>query len=311
MELYLLSGDDQYEKEKYLQMIKSRFGELKKGINYILIDKDSINLLEQELNTYSFFNPEKLIIVKIPKKSKDETSTKDWYTDELDRLLKQDLGNICLVFIEDGTSKSKLTSAISKIGKVEVFEKNKRENLNLWVTNICRENNIVIQQKDIAYLIELSGTDKQIIYQELKKLIDYSGDNSIIDKEVIDKLCIKTSEVIIFDLTDALGKKNTKYALKCLEDLIDNKEPIQKIMIMITKHFKMLLLAKIALKEHKELSKELGTNPYATKKYVEQSKNYSEDELYKIFDDLCQLDIDSKLGKIDLKIGMEKIFMEI
>ncbi len=311
MELYLLSGDDQYEKEKYLNEIKSKFGELKKGINYILLDKENINLLEQELSTYSFFSPEKLIIVKIPKKNKEDVGTNEWLTDGVLNLLGEDLGNICLVFIEEGNSKGKLFSTIQKNGKCISFEKNKKEDLNSWIVGVCRKNNIVIQLKDIAYLTEICGTDKYVLYQELKKLMDYSGEKSVIDKEVIDKLCIKTSEIIIFDLTDALGKRNIKTALKCLNDLIENKEPIQKIMVMITRHFKMLLLARVAMDERKDLVKELSVNSYANRKYTEQSRNFSEHELLNIFEDLAKLDIDSKLGKIDLKIGMEKIFMSV
>ncbi|MBQ9267615.1 MAG: DNA polymerase III subunit delta [Clostridia bacterium] len=309
MELYLLSGDDQYEKEKYLEKIKENFGDLKKGINYILLDKDNLYLLEQELSTYSFFSPEKFILVKMPKKTKEDTGYKEWLTDDLLKLLEEDLGNLFVVFLEEGSSKSKLASVVQKNGKWLNFEKNKRENLTTWVMQICKENNIVMQGKDVQYFLEVCGTDKQVLYQELKKLMDYSGEKSIIDKEVIDKLCIKASETIIFDLTDALGKRNIKYALKCLDDLLENKEPLQKIMIMITKHFKMLLLARIALNENKSIVKELGTNAYAAKKYTEQSRNFSEAELFQIFDDLAVLDADSKVGKIDLKIGMEKIFM--
>ena len=112
MELYLLSGDEQYEKEKWLQGIKDRYGELKKGFNYILIDKDNINSLEQELSTYSFFSPDKLIIVKVPKKNRGDSDDKEWLTNDLLKLLSEDLGNITVVFEEDGNSKGKLFNAI-------------------------------------------------------------------------------------------------------------------------------------------------------------------------------------------------------
>ena len=92
--------------------------------------------------------------------------------------------------------------------------------------------------------------------------------------------------------------------------MLENKEPLQKILIMITKHFKSLLLAKIALEQGKNVAAELGINPYPAKKYSDQSKNFSKEELIKIFKGLAQLDVDSKIGKIDLKIGMQKIIME-
>ena len=132
-----------------------------------------------------------------------------------------------------------------------------------------------------------------------------------IKKEDIDLLCIKTSDIIIFDLTDSLGNKNIKKALMCLDELTENKEPIQKIAIMIAKHFKALLVAKIAVEENKNLLDELNTkSTYAANKYKEQSKRFSKQELIKMIKKLAKLDVDSKIGKIDLKIGLEKIICE-
>ena len=115
---------------------------------------------------------------------------------------------------------------------------------------------------------------------------------------------------MFFDLTDSYGKKDIKATLKNLEDLIENKEPLQKILIMLTKHFKSLLLSKVILEQGKSVAAELGINPYPAKKYSDQSKNFSKEELIKIFKELAQLDVDSKVGKIDLKIGLQKIIME-
>lgn len=311
MNCYLVQGDDQFEKEHYINDIKSQYGNLKKGMNLILIDKDNLNTLEQELTTYSFLKEEKLIIVKIPKKSKDEEAPSDWLSDRVLELLSEKVENATVIFVEDGSGKGKLYNAINKYGKVIKFEKDKKDKLNSWVMEECKNRNIVISPQSISYFIEICGTDKQILSQEINKLMDYIGTKGVIDKGVIDLLCIKAPEVIIFDLTDALGRKNTKLALKYLSELLECKEPLQKIMIMITKHFKMLLLSKIAIKEGKNLARDLGVNAYAAKKYSEQARNFSEEELLKTFEDLAKLDIDSKLGKMDLKIGIEKIFMQM
>ena len=59
-----------------------------------------------------------------------------------------------------------------------------------------------------------------------------------IKKEDIDALTIKKTESIIFDLTDNLGKKNVAKAIKILDDLKSNKEPMQKILVLLYGHFK-------------------------------------------------------------------------
>ena len=107
------------------------------------------------------------------------------------------------------------------------------------------------------------------------------------------------------------SSKNKKAALKCLNDLLENKEPIQKIVIMIAKHFKSLLVAKMASIENRNVMDELATkSTYAANKYLAQSKSFKLDELSKIMRELAKLDLDSKTGMIDLKIGLEKVICE-
>lgn len=310
--LYLISGDDEYEKLNYIEKLKEQFNELKKGINFIQIDKDNLHMLDQELSTYSFFNEPKLIIVKLQKKSADEDEAKgkkEWLTEDLEDKILNKIETITLVFLEEGTSKGKLNKLITKNGKVIVFDKKKPQELVSWAQDFAKENNATLNKPEAVYLVDLCGSNKQVLVNEINKLIDYSEDKKI-TKADIDKMCIKTSEVIIFDLTDSYGKKDVKSTLKYLEDLIENKEPLQKILIMITKHFKSLLLAKVVLEQGKNVATELGINPYPAKKYSDQSKNFSKEELIKIFKELAQLDVDSKIGKIDLKIGLQKIIMQ-
>ena len=159
---------------------------------------------------------------------------------------------------------------------------------------------IKISNQDILYLINLCGTEKIVLKNETSKLISYALNSKEITKEDIDKLCIKTSDIIIFDLTDSLGQKNKKKALISLNELIENKEPIQKIVIMIAKHFKSLLVAKIAMEQNKDVLAELNTkSAYAAGKYKNQAKCFSKEELTNMIKKLAKLDIDSKLGKID------------
>ena len=80
---------------------------------------------------------------------------------------------------------------------------------------------------------------------------------------------------------------------------------------MIAKHFKSLLVTKIATEQNLNVMNELGTkSTYATNKYKEQARRFSKQELVNMIKKLAKLDVDSKIGKIDLKIGLEKIICE-
>lgn len=310
--LYLITGEETYEKKECLEKIKKDFGELVKGINYVVLDKDNISNLESEINTYPFGYSKKLIIVKFDKKdnSSDEDVDKknDFSNDEMQEILSNLGEEVWVVIIGEFTVKSKLYKFVEKNGKCFLLDKKRENEIIPWCKNFFDEQKIVVSNSDISYLINLCGTEKQILKNEIDKLIGFAIFSKTIKREDIDKLCIKTSDIIIFDLTDSLGEKNVKRALVSLNDLIENKEPIQKIVIMIAKHFKSLLVAKIATEEGKNLMNELNTkSTYAINKYKEQSRRFKKEELITIIKKLAKLDVDSKMGKIDLKIGIERI----
>ena len=150
----------------------------------------------------------------------------------------------------------------------------------------------------------------QELINEIRKLIEYVGENGTIKKEDIDKLCIKKLESVIFDLTDNLGKKETNKALQVLNNLIYAKEPIQKILITLYNHFRKLYLTKIAVKNNQDMITSLNLKPNQTflvNKYKTQAKYFKEKELKDILQSLRDLDYHYKIGLIDLQIGLESI----
>ncbi|MBQ8298946.1 MAG: DNA polymerase III subunit delta [Clostridia bacterium] len=320
--LYLITGEDAYEKQEKLEQIKADFGECVKGINYIVLDKTNMNKLEDEINTYPFGFSSKLIIVKVDKKEKVSEATEvanegeasenvedknDWLTPSLEETLKN-LEGVTVVLFGDIKKTTRIYKLVQKHGECLVCDKKKEYDLLSWSSKIFKENSVDINNADINYLINLCGTDKLMLKNEIDKLIDFSFESKRITKEDIDAICIRTSDVIIFDLTDSIGNKNTKAALNSLSELLENKEPIQKIVIMIAKHFKSLLVAKVAMLENRNVLDELATkSTFAANKYKSQAKYFTLEELKAKVLEFSKLDVDSKTGKIDLKIGLEKI----
>ena len=150
----------------------------------------------------------------------------------------------------------------------------------------------------------------QDLINEIRKLIEYAGENGKIEKEDVDKLCIKKLESVIFDLTDNLGKKDIKKSLEVLRNLIFEKEPLQKILITLYNHFKKIYLTKIALKYNKDIIESLNLKPNQTflvNKYKTQARYFKGKELDDILQSLRDLDYQYKIGLIDLEIGLESI----
>ena len=150
----------------------------------------------------------------------------------------------------------------------------------------------------------------QDLINEIRKQIEYVGEGGKVTRETIDKLCIKKIESIICDLTDNLGRKNTEKALEVLNNLIYNKEPVQKILITLYNHFKKLYIIKLCEKYNQNITESLNLKPNQTflvSKYKTQAGYFKEQELRSIIEELINLDSNYKIGKIDLNIGLESI----
>lgn len=150
----------------------------------------------------------------------------------------------------------------------------------------------------------------QNLINEIRKQIEYVGENGTITKETIDLLAVKQIESIIFDLTDNLGKRDIKNARVVLNNLILSKEPLQKILITLYNHFKKLYITKLAVEQNRNLAECMNLKPnqlFLVNKYRKQSECFSKSELKDILQELINLDSSYKIGLIDLNIGLDSI----
>ena len=310
--IYIFYGEEKYLQEEYLRRIKKSFGDLNLGINYILLDENSITSMISDIETPAFGYDKKLIIIrnsnifkkdyKLPIKEK----FKEYINENVEIINK----SCVIVFLEETIHKMDLYKTIEKYSTIIETKYMKPNELKERLKKICSMYNVKASDSTIDYLIEISGTNMQDLLNEIRKLIEYAGENGQIKKEDIDLLSIKDVQAIIFDLTDCLGEKNTQKALNVLDNLIYNKEPIQKIIVTLYNHFKKLYLTKLAIIENRDLAEVLNLKSnqiFLISKYKKQAKSFSEDDIKEILIELIDLDYKYKNGQIDLDIGLKSI----
>lgn len=313
--IYVLYGEEKFLLESNVKRIKKNFGEMVSGINYIQLDENNVSSLISELQTPAFGYPQKLIIVKNAKLFQKDTKSKKKDNESLkeklcDNIKNMDENNI-LVFIEDEVEKNELLKTIEKNnGIICEFEFQKPIQIEKRLIPICNAYKVNVASSTISYLIDVCGTNMQNLINETRKLIEYAGENGTIQNKDIDAMCIKTIDSNIFDLTDNLGKKNTKEAIKILEELLYSKEPIQKILITLYNHIKRIYIVKVSDSQKRNATQDLNLKPNQTflvTKYRTQSKYFTAEELKNILKQLIDLDFKFKTGEIDLTIGLESI----
>ena len=311
--LYLLYGEELFLIENAIKKIQNLFGECIKGINYIQIDETNDKELIQDIETPSFGYEKKLIIVKntglFKKEGKRKNTELTNLREKVNSYLKENIesikSSVVLVFVEEEADpKQELYTTIEKWGIICKFDYQKP------IKEICNNYQVEIQGNILRYFIECCGTNMQDLINEIRKLIEYAGKGGRIQKEDIDKLSIKKLESVIFELTDSLGKREIAKALFVLKNLINAKEPIQKILVTLYHHFRKLYLVKLALKYNKDIISSSNLKPNQTflvNKYKTQANYFGEKELQDILQNLRNLDYQFKSGQIDLQVGLEAI----
>lgn len=320
--LYLLYGEEKFLLDSCVKKITKKFGEKVEGINYIKIYENNIKELISDIQTPAFGYEKKLIVVRNSKLFEKQGRKKDKTIEELiekiskyiDENIEQIKESVVLVFVEEATDKNKLFKTIENEGIICNFEELKQNQLAARLKSICNGYKVEISNVDLNYLIETCGTNMQELINEIRKLIEFVGENGTIKKEHIDLLCIKQIQAVIFDLTDNLGKKDIKKSLTILDNLIYSKEPVQKILVTLYNHFKKIFITKIALEEKRNLTECLNLKPnqmFLTNKYKVQAGYFTRKELRKILQDIIDLDSNYKQGLIDIDVGLKTILCSI
>lgn len=327
MAIYLFYGEETYLLETKVKRIKKEFTQLIQGINFIQIDDTNAEELISDLETPAFGFDKKLIIAKntgLFKKEKktSKSDTKKKKNDESKLPLYEKIAkyieknkdelneSVDLIFVEQEADKNTLYQTIEKVGEVKEFTLLKLPELITNIKKIASAYKVNINDETVKYLIECCGTSMQDLINEIRKLIEYKGENNTITKQDVDLMCTKQIQAVIFDLTDNLGKKETGKALAIYNGLISNKEPIQKILITLYNHFKKLYIIKIAEKYNEDVATAMNLKPnqlFLVGKYKGQARYFNVQELREILNALIELDANYKVGLISLEIGMEAI----
>ena len=315
----LFYGKDLFLLESAVKKLKKNFGELVLGINYIVISDNFINELISNFEIPSFGFDKKLIILKdsglFKKETKKKSNSANEQKDKLISFLNENIDKSeeatnVILFIENEVEQNDLFKWIEKNGCVCNFENLKPNQIVMRLKKICQMYKVILKDNVAQKLIETCGTDMQDLINELRKLIEYTGEGGEITGEAIELLAVKQIESVIFDLTDLLGQKNVSKALEVLDNLIYQKEPVQKILITLYNHFKKLYFCILATKYNMDIASSLNLKPnqmFLVSKYKKQATYFKENDLKEILNKFTDLDYKSKSGRIDIDIGLRSI----
>lgn len=152
--------------------------------------------------------------------------------------------------------------------------------------------------------------DLSAINNEITKLVNYTNKDIIVDDDV-DAVVTKSFEFQIYELSEALAKKQSDRCFEIIASLKDKKDNIKLILPTICNHFRRLFYIAISDSTTKELATMLNVKEYAIKKGLEQSRLFTKKQLKSILDSFVELDFETKNSDISVENAIDYIVLKI
>ncbi len=299
--IYLFYGEEKYDLEQRVEKIKKDFTNLEVGLNLFYINKENIDELESVLQGVTFFGTQKLIIIK-------DTNLK--FNVELLNGIDEE---IIVIIIEDSVDK-RITEykKLSKMAECVEFKHMDQKQMVEYILTILKKCSLNISLENAQYMQSICGEDKANVINELQKLSIYLNQGNTVTKETIDLVCSKTLNAKIFDVLSLIVNKKTKQSLVKLDELLQQKEPIVKIYIMLYKQIKQMYMIKyLKQKGESDIAKKLSIHPFVYKNLSKSCDYYTLKKLKSIIYDFDEYDEKTKLGEMDFEIGLKKIICKM
>jgi DNA polymerase-3 subunit delta len=177
-----------------------------------------------------------------------------------------------------------------------------------WIIIQAREEyGADIERGAAIALAAVIGEDLRAADSEIAKLAAYVNGTRPIREDDVALLTTYVSEANVFEMVDAIGKRDGATAARLLHRLLDQNDPLQ-LFGMIVRQFRLLILAREYLNEGgspKEIGKTIGVHPFVGEKLGDQVKAFTLEQLEAIYHFVLETDVGIKTGKVDSELALD------
>lgn len=295
--VYFLQGEETYFIDRILQYIEQNvLNEAERGFNQTIFygkETDMTTIL-MAARRFPMMSDYQVIIVKEAQNIKD--------IDKLQSYLENPVASTILAFSYKGKKLDKRTKSAKLLSKFVHFDSAKLYDNQVpgWTETYLKEKGYTINQKALALISESLGNDLGKIANELDKmLLNLEGTEvkNISAKEIEENIGI-SKDYNIFELQDAIGKRNFAKAIAIVEYFSQSKNANGNLVVVLPQLYsffsKLYKIHYLRDRSKENVSRQLGINPFFFNDYINYFKNFSSSKVENIFTVLSEFDLKSK-----------------
>ena len=316
---YILHGDNELERSEKVADFKQKVGAAAvRDLNISVLDGRKVTLseLQHAADSIPFLADTRLVIVEgllarlAGRKSKgdDDESAPSGAAKEFSSGLISYVPRLPdtthLVLVEAQTLKP--THPVVKVAvqpsarNVIEFKRPEPGNLPAWIGKRAEKQGGKFEPRAATQLAMLIGGDLRRLDQEIVKLITYVNALRPVTANDVALLVAEASASSVFDLVDALGKRDGQRAAHELHHLLDQGENPLGLLAMIVRQFRLLILVKDLQQRGTppdDIARQIGLHPFVAKKVGEQARTFRDlAQLEAIYRRLLDIDVEIKTG---------------
>lgn len=208
---------------------------------------------------------------------------------------------------------SPLLQAAQKHGKVRQFTSPDGPRLEDWIARRAENAGASVSPDAARLLIEMAGKDLRLLDGEINKLATYVGQGGEIRPDAVRTLSVSVNQAVIFDLTDALLRRDRRRSLALLHAFLTDGQAPLAIVGMIASQTRALIQVK-ALSERGmragQIAETAGLAPYTVEKSLPLARQFSFAQLEDAHHALLRTDIALKSSAVTPEMALDLLTME-
>ena len=304
--IIFLYGLDSYRiGQKITEIVSSYKAKNPSGLNFVKLDfaENNINDFYETVIFDSFIPEKKLIIIKSVFRADSEALLKFLKLKDFSK--REDM---ILIAVSYSDNKSKLFEYLTgKPNQAQNFKLLKEYEIKNWARKFLNSFEVVLASDAMDYIISNSGNDLWKLDGEIRKIAAYKI-QGIITVSQVEELIAPGRDYNIFELTDALAKKNKSKALLALHRALDSGEKPTELIGLLGWQVRNLLRFKSSPNAKPS---DLKLHPFVLEKLKSSAKFFSVDELNKIMSKIINLDLAFKTSDLDEKTALSLLISEL
>lgn len=273
--VYWLEGEEDYYIDQVMNYAEHNIlSEAEAGFNLtVFYGKDALWAdIVNACMRYPMFAERQVVLLKEAQQMRDIDKLENYISNPL-------LSTIFVVSYKEKKvdGRSKLAKILKEKGELLSTKKMFENQLPEWVSNLAESKGYSLSRKALMLLVEHIGNDLSRINNEIEKLAVNLGTRKAITEDDIEKYIGVSKEYNVFELQDALAKKDLPRAIRIIAYFESNPKaaPIQLILPAIYNYFaKVFSIFGMNDKSENAVKPMFYNNIFAARQALDTLKNY-------------------------------------